>query len=321
MGAEMNVTRDLDLLDDADLRARDDLAMPGANRWLRVAAVWMAVALLLAGWQAVGASADTVADLRGDTPTGDEVRAELAEIAQTRIDSLARLTSAETELTQLLADRDRLGDEERRLVAEMDALLLNLRRLAVQTFISGGQVGNLEYFLDVSDASDFAWRQYLIRTHAGSSQAAVERLQLLRSQASDTVLTTITRADELRAELDELEAEMATLDEQEELANAVLIEADAWDRVAVAVAEGGWGIAPADQWAQLRMCESTNNYQATNPSGKYRGAYQFDLATWQTVGGTGDPAAASPHEQDARARELYARRGHQPWPECGRFLR
>ena len=75
-----------------------------------------------------------------------------------------------------------------------------------------------------------------------------------------------------------------------------------------------------DELLRLRMCESTDNYAATNPSGKYRGAYQFDFATWRTVGGTGDPAVAPPEEQDARARELYARRGHQPWPECGRFL-
>ncbi|NDH88757.1 MAG: hypothetical protein EBY61_09130, partial [Actinobacteria bacterium] len=96
--------------------------------------------------------------------------------------------------------------------------------------------------------------------------------------------------------------------------------AEAWDRAAIAIAEGAWGIAPNDKWEQLRFCESTHNYEAISPSGTYRGAYQFDYPTWQTVGGTGDPAAAPPEEQDARARELYARRGPQPWPECGRFL-
>ena len=60
---------------------------------------------------------------------------------------------------------------------------------------------------------------------------------------------------------------------------------------------------------------------ATSPvfdaSGKYRGAYQFDYRTWQSVGGWGDPAAASKLEQDYRAALLYARRGPQPWPVCG----
>ena len=75
-----------------------------------------------------------------------------------------------------------------------------------------------------------------------------------------------------------------------------------------------------EQWDALRFCESSGDYGVTNFSGKYRGAYQFDLETWETVGGTGDPAEASPAEQDHRALRLYLSRGHAPWPECGRFL-
>ncbi len=74
------------------------------------------------------------------------------------------------------------------------------------------------------------------------------------------------------------------------------------------------------QWAELRWCESSGNYGATNFSGKYRGAYQFDQATWESVGGTGDPAQADPAEQDRLAKELYATRGSAPWPYCGRYL-
>ncbi len=76
----------------------------------------------------------------------------------------------------------------------------------------------------------------------------------------------------------------------------------------------------AEAWAELRWCESRGDYTALNPSGKYRGAYQFDQATWKSVGGTGDPAAAPPDEQDRRARLLYERRGSSPWPFCGRYL-
>lgn len=64
--------------------------------------------------------------------------------------------------------------------------------------------------------------------------------------------------------------------------------------------------------ACIRQHESNGNYQATN--GIYRGAYQFDYTTWESVGGSGDPAAASPAEQDQRAAQLYAQRGIQPWP-------
>lgn len=76
------------------------------------------------------------------------------------------------------------------------------------------------------------------------------------------------------------------------------------------------GPTPA-QWAALRKCENGGSY-TSKPSDAYRGAYQFDYQTWKTQGGTGDPAAAPPHEQDARAKTLYAQRGWRPWPVCGR---
>jgi len=38
-----------------------------------------------------------------------------------------------------------------------------------------------------------------------------------------------------------------------------------------------------DELLRLRMCESTDNYQAVSPSGTYRGAYQFDQPTWNGV--------------------------------------
>jgi hypothetical protein len=72
-------------------------------------------------------------------------------------------------------------------------------------------------------------------------------------------------------------------------------------------------------WAALRQCESGGNYRTDTGNGYY-GAYQFDLRTWRSVGGTGNPAKATPAEQDHRAHLLYADRGAQPWPRCGRRL-
>lgn len=66
--------------------------------------------------------------------------------------------------------------------------------------------------------------------------------------------------------------------------------------------------------ACIRAHESNGNYRATN--GIYRGAYQFDQQTWESVGGTGDPVDASPAEQDHRAALLYQSRGGQPWPNA-----
>lgn len=67
----------------------------------------------------------------------------------------------------------------------------------------------------------------------------------------------------------------------------------------------------------IASCESGGDPAAVDPSGTYRGKYQFDLQTWQSVGGAGDPAAAPEAEQDARAATLYAQRGSAPWPTCG----
>jgi hypothetical protein len=69
--------------------------------------------------------------------------------------------------------------------------------------------------------------------------------------------------------------------------------------------------------AAIRACESGGDYRAVSASGTYRGAYQFDVATWRAVGGHGDPAAAPPAEQDRRAQMLYDRSGSSPWPVCG----
>lgn len=81
-------------------------------------------------------------------------------------------------------------------------------------------------------------------------------------------------------------------------------------RGTVRTSRGGCGLD------YIKAHESGGNYHATSSSGKYRGAYQFDQRTWQSAGGSGDPAAASPQEQDQRAATLYASRGSQPWSVC-----
>jgi len=72
-------------------------------------------------------------------------------------------------------------------------------------------------------------------------------------------------------------------------------------------------------WDGLAYCESTNNPKAVNnPSGYLStyGLFQFDLPTWGTVGGSGNPGDASPEEQLMRAKLLYQSRGLEPWL-CG----
>jgi uncharacterized protein YabE (DUF348 family) len=70
-------------------------------------------------------------------------------------------------------------------------------------------------------------------------------------------------------------------------------------------------------WDGLAFCESTHNPKAVNafPSRGLPtyGLFQFDLPTWQYVGGSGNPVDATPEEQIMRAKLLFHKRGLEPW--------
>jgi hypothetical protein len=98
--------------------------------------------------------------------------------------------------------------------------------------------------------------------------------------------------------------------------------ADEGDAVA-----GAAGAPSAAQWLALRECEASNNYTAVSGSGRYRGAYQFSIATWDWLAAARypelvgvDPIAASPAQQDQMAVALYEVYGANPWPICGLLL-
>lgn len=77
---------------------------------------------------------------------------------------------------------------------------------------------------------------------------------------------------------------------------------------------GGVSIATLES---IAACESGGDPTIVSSDGSYRGKYQFDFGTWESVGGSGDPAAAPEAEQDYRAALLYSRSGSSPWPICG----
>src|SRR3954454_22764462 len=81
---------------------------------------------------------------------------------------------------------------------------------------------------------------------------------------------------------------------------------DAADRIAI----------PA-HLAAIAACESGGNPSAVGGGGQYRGAFQMTYATWASLGGKGDPAAAPMSEQVRRAAALYAQAGPGQWPACG----
>ena len=81
---------------------------------------------------------------------------------------------------------------------------------------------------------------------------------------------------------------------------------------------GAPDVAIPPQLAAIAQCESHGNPRAISAGGTYRGKYQFSYSTWASVGGKGDPAAASETEQDRRAAILYRTGGPGHWPVCGR---
>lgn len=86
----------------------------------------------------------------------------------------------------------------------------------------------------------------------------------------------------------------------------VASHASVYDAVAAAFPE------QPDRAYSVVLCESSG-HAATNTGNGYYGLWQFDLPTWQSVGGTGLPSEASVEEQVRRARLLFESRGWSPW--------
>lgn len=71
---------------------------------------------------------------------------------------------------------------------------------------------------------------------------------------------------------------------------------------------------PGSKWYQVAKCESNFNPRAVNQSNRaHFGLFQFKLATWQSMGGSGNPIDASPREQFERAKKLQAAAGWGQW--------
>ena len=75
-----------------------------------------------------------------------------------------------------------------------------------------------------------------------------------------------------------------------------------------------------DIWWQLALCESGGDPRAVSSSGTYRGAFQFSLRTWRSVGMAGDPIQFDYETQLIAAKRLQARSGWGQWPSCSRQL-
>ncbi|MEL7207166.1 MAG: transglycosylase family protein [Actinomycetota bacterium] len=277
-------------------------------------------------------------------PTVETAQAALeeAEAVESELETdLEQLLAERREVEAALAERD---DRRERAAEDLRRARTGAQSLAVLAYmtVDAGAAGLFD-----DSAADALYQETLVRDGADARRQAAAYYQDLQSQADGAVTETVGRLDELDRRIEEIRADR-DLAADEIRAAATDLEsaraaAEAEERAREEAAElaalpastpvptdpgGPWvpigsipGGPSAAQWAQLRNCESSGNYQAVSPGGKYRGAYQFDLPTWGTVGGSGDPIAASPAEQDHRAQLLWQSRGHAPWPVCGRYLR
>lgn len=72
-------------------------------------------------------------------------------------------------------------------------------------------------------------------------------------------------------------------------------------------------------WDQLAECESGGNWNIDTGNG-YRGGLQFQQSTWESFGGSGNPANASREEQIAVAENVLDGQGWGAWPACSSQL-
>ena len=197
-------------------------------------------------------------------------------------------------------------------------LMDEAQRLVVQEYMAGGDVEDLVFILGVSEATDSLWREGLLSEISEVLDEALDAVDDVSGERGRTQ----ARIDRLQDAIPYLNSRFADVEKAVEAAEWVVYIAEINDLADRELAENGFIEPTEEQWYNLRFCESTDNYRAESANGLFYGAYQFEPRTWRTVGGTGNPAHATPEEQDARARLLYSRRGDQPWPReyCGRWL-
>jgi len=254
--------------------------------------------------------------------------------------ALFNLDLAQRELDEALVEADRLRlelnvalDQIDGLTIERDFIELNdkarnellqssrtrARTMAIHAYVGIGPPLSGVTVLNAASANDLSYRNGLLRQQAERLNEAAATYAVLAGEADASVLSL---SDKINDELRQAEALNRALNLQTvqvSQAEWIVSIATIHDRADTVFERTRRHEPTAEQWRKLRECESTETY-AIDTGNTFYGAYQFTWETWSTVGGQDNPAHAPPAEQDARARLLFADRGRQPWPLCGRFL-
>jgi hypothetical protein len=252
----------------------------------------------------------------------DVERAEALEArTEARIGELTeQLTDIDAAIAGALDRTERVGDTTVDVAEDLRAVRARARSLAVESYMAGSGLPEALYLLDAPTANDFAFRSTLLNESADAVADSTEeyldlRANRHRTRPSPSQRSSTRSTAERSATVEALEAADIELAQARRVAKVARVHARA-DEI---MARIGRAEPSPQQWAQVRECESLDDY-AINTGNGFFGAYQFELETWIGVGGAGLPNHAAPEEQDARARLLFAMRGAQPWPLCGRYL-
>ncbi len=284
-----------------------------------------AIAVLSASALAWMAGAPASAEGGRDYPAWYQYDVVPLDVAELRLNEAAqsieqiedRIVDLDALAEQTVVDRQTLTARDRTLLTALDSAREHASDVIVQAYLAAGDATDADYLLASDAAGDVIWRYELVRQRADVTLEAAADYRELRDEASVDLVELLTLADETRADRRQADLDLFNATLAFERAEVEFTIAEAWARVDAALANSRYGLLPWSELAELRSCESTDNYAAVDPTGTFWGGYQFDHTTWRTVGGQGNPADATPEEQDARALELYARRGAAPWPVCG----
>jgi hypothetical protein len=168
------------------------------------------------------------------------------------------------------------------------------RRLVLGTLLAAGATAaiGLEASADAPEAAATPVRTVTVTADDAIAHAQVDRPALAMA---------LTEALEARTELvaTEPEPEPKPEPEPEPAAHSGRIPLSTWERVA--------------------RCESGGNWSIDTGNGFY-GGLQFELRSWEWVGGSGYPHEATKAEQIHRAELLHERQGWNAWPACSRKL-
>ena len=226
----------------------------------------------------------------------------------------------------------RHSEARRRLVAH-----------AQQAYVLGGAVSFLGRAASGRMADGMLRRDYLSfltsadRESVGQYRVATEDLALVRSRLAETQTRARAQAaaiaaersrlagavSEQRALLGRVNGELAGLIAAEQARKDAASRSPTVRRALNLPAGPSRGTAAKsgllsveETFRCIRQLESGNNYRSHGG-----GAYQFQDATWRSLGYTGSADQAPPEVQDEAALKLFSQRGFQPWttaPLCGR---